>query len=296
MNRLRLINWLVLVSLTVLSCDHTAISPERIGQGFSFYVEVNADATREQTSVSLCLTEGTADTDYSVLMLIDGKEISTGKERINFRNSPIVTFTLDAVTPGKHTLKVILSNADKSVTVEQQFTEPLRHTAFDVYITTEGKKTYISFGENPYEVAVSLVDTLSVTGVCTYTVCTYEGYTRKESKTLTKTERGRMTRFIPEEGEKYELCDSENLEDLLGCMGVMNWGWGTQWDSSGEGSVIYYEEAKGMSYYQVTSRSISIKAEIEAFSGMTINVHNSYPSLWWNGTFLSRSTYSYKLQ
>jgi len=273
--------------------DPADITPETAG--FSFISEVQTEDC-SVTRIRIGLSNGPAGNSYLVSVILDGKRVVVPERAVSFGEDSFLTLDLPGIMPGAHTIRITLSLNGKSLSAEHSFTEPLRHPDFDVYITTEGKKTYISFGDNPYDVAVSLVDTLSVTGVCTYTVCTYEGYTRKESKTLTKTERGRMTRFIPEEGEKYELCDSENLEDLLGCMGIMNWGWGTQWDSSGEGSVTYYEEAKGMSYYQVTSRSISIKADIEAFSGMTINVHNSYPSLWWNGTLLSRSTYSYKLQ
>lgn len=290
----------ILILLTFLiSCGkHEPIHIEDRTEtaSFSFHAEVETNLSMEHSSISVCLTSGQTVKPYKVEITIDGELYDRLSRNVYFASTPIYKENLPEVFPGRHVAIITLSIDECRVADTLSFTEPVRHKELNMEIRNdESGYTYFILESNPYNLSVSVTDSLIVEGSCTYTYCTSPSFTRTETKHKTLTDVRNLYNITPKEGEKVKLIDWGAKEEEMESFGEMNYGWKEVWKTDSEGYWDYYEVALDLSHYRVISSKQYITASFEPLSGITVNVRTDVPGCFFNGVDLSKGTYSYPL-
>ena len=264
---------------------------------FSLHGEM--DTSGSSTVLMLTLKEGDANTDYNATITLDGKTIAS--EKVNFIKSPIYRYTLPTARPGKHDVSAQLTDGYTVESTNVNYSEPVRHPYLDIklkYNSSSGKH-YAEIGDNPYDISLKFVTSLSLKGQTTIAIydSSYWGETRYETKTKTMSDTNTASGIYG--GNSVTLIDRDALVTKLTGSYEMSAVIEYRYDpgSGGEDSGREWYEVTGTErkYYVLKEETLKIDISGEKVSGVTLRVNNSIGAMTLNGKSSTSGTTSIAL-
>ena len=259
-----------------------------------FAIHAEMDTSGSGSVLMLTLTEGDTATEYNATIQMDGKTVASPK--VNFSKNPIYRYTLPTVRPGKHEVAVQLTD---TYTVENEsvsYNEPVRHPYLDItlkYNENSGKH-YAEIGENPYDILLKFVTSLTLKGQTTIAIydSSYWGETRYETKTKTMSDSntasgiygGNSVTLIDRDALVTKLTGSYEMSDVIEYF--YDPGSGGE-DSGREWYQVTGTERK---YYVLKEEKLKIDISGEKVSGVTLRVKNNIGAMTLNGKSNSSGT------
>ena len=252
-----------------------------------FAIHAEIDTSGNGSTLMLTLKEGDTRTDYNATIQIDGKTVASPK--VNFSSSPIYKYTLPTVRPGKHAVTVLLTDTYTSQTESVSYNEPVRHPYLDIalkYNENSGKH-YAEIGDNPYEISLKFVTSLTVKGQTT--VCKYDssvwGEKRYETKTKTMSDSntgsgiygGNSVTLIDRDALVTKLTGSYEMSD------VVEYFYDPGYGGEDSGREWYEKTGTERKYYVLKEENLSIDISGEKVSGVTLRITNSIGKMTLNG-------------
>ena len=259
-----------------------------------FAIHAEMDTSGSGSVLMLTLTEGDTATEYNATIQMDGKTVASPK--VNFSKNPIYRYTLPTVRPGKHEVAVQLTD---TYTVEKEsvsYNEPVRHPYLDItlkYNENSGKH-YAEIGENPYDISLKFVTSLTLKGQTTIAIydSSYWGETRYETKTKTMSDSntasgiygGNSVTLIDRDALVTKLTGSYEMSDVVEYFYDPG--------SGGEDSGREWYEVTGTErkYYVLKEETLKIDISGEKVSGVTLRVKNQIGKMTLNGKSNSSGT------
>ena len=259
-----------------------------------FAIHAEMDTSGSGSVLMLTLTEGDTATEYNATIQMDGKTVASPK--VNFSKNPIYRYTLPTVRPGKHEVAVQLTD---TYTVEKEsvsYNEPVRHPYLDItlkYNENSGKH-YAEIGENPYDISLKFVTSLTLKGQTTIAIydSSYWGETRYETKTKTMSDSntasgiygGNSVTLIDRDALVTKLTGSYEMSDVVEYFYDPG--------SGGEDSGREWYEVTGTErkYYVLKEETLKIDISGEKVSGVTFRVKNQIGKMTLNGKSNSSGT------
>ena len=259
-----------------------------------FAIHAEMDTSGSGSVLMLTLTEGDTATEYNATIQMDGKTVASPK--VNFSKNPIYRYTLPTVRPGKHEVAVQLTD---TYTVENEsvsYNEPVRHPYLDItlkYNENSGKH-YAEIGENPYDISLKFVTSLTLKGQTTIAIydSSYWGETRYETKTKTMSDSntasgiygGNSVTLIDRDALVTKLTGSYEMSDVIEYF--YDPGSGGE-DSGREWYQVTGTERK---YYVLKEETLKVDISGENVSGVTLRVKNNIGAMTLNGKSNSSGT------
>ena len=259
-----------------------------------FAIHAEMDTSGSGSVLMLTITEGDTATEYNATIQMDGKTVASPK--VNFSKNPIYRYTLPTVRPGKHEVAVQLTD---TYTVEKgsvSYSEPVRHPYLDItlkYNENSGKH-YAEIGENPYDISLKFVTSLTLKGQTTIAIydSSYWGETRYETKTKTMSDSntasgiygGNSVTLIDRDALVTKLTGSYEMSDVIEYF--YDPGSGGE-DSGREWYQVTGTERK---YYVLKEETLKIDISGEKVSGVTLRVKNQIGKMTLNGKSNSSGT------
>ena len=259
-----------------------------------FAIHAEMDTSGSGSVLMLTLTEGDTATEYNATIQMDGKTVASPK--VNFFKNPIYRYTLPTTRPGKHDVSVQLTD---TYTVEKEsvsYNEPVRHPYLDItlkYNENSGKH-YAEIGENPYDISLKFVTSLTLKGQTTIAIydSSYWGETRYETKTKTMSDSntasgiygGNSVTLIDRDALVTKLTGSYEMSDVIEYF--YDPGSGGE-DSGREWYQVTGTERK---YYVLKEETLKIDISGEKVSGVTLRVKNQIGKMTLNGKSNSSGT------
>ena len=252
-----------------------------------FAIHAEIDTSGNGSTLMLTLKEGDTRTDYNATIQIDGKTVASPK--VNFSSSPIYKYTLPTVRPGKHAVTVLLTDTYTSQTESASYNEPVRHPYLDIalkYNENSGKH-YAEIGDNPYEISLKFVTSLTVKGQTT--VCKYDssvwGEKRYETKTKTMSDSntgsgiygGNSVTLIDRDVLVTKLTGSYEMSD------VVEYFYDPGYGGEDSGREWYEKTGTERKYYVLKEETLDIDISGEKVSGVTLRVTNNIGKMTLNG-------------
>ena len=264
---------------------------------FSLHSEM--DTSGSSTVLMLTLKEGDANTDYNATITLDGKTIATPK--VNFSKNPIYRYTMPTARPGKHDVSAQLTDGYTVEKISQSYSEPVRHPYLDItlkYNENSGKH-YAEIGDNPYDISLKFVTSLSLKGQTTIAI--YDpniwGETRYETKTKTMSDSNTASGIY--DGNSVTLIDRDALVTKLTGSYEMSAVIEYRYDPGygGEDSGREWYEVTGFErkYYVLKEETLKIDITGEKVSGVTLRVKNNIGAMTLNGKSSTSGTTSIAL-
>ena len=264
---------------------------------FSLHSEM--DTSGSSTVLMLTLKEGDANTDYNATITLDGKTIATPK--VNFSKNPIYRYTMPTARPGKHDVSAQLTDGYTVESTNANYSEPVRHPYLDItlkYNENSGKH-YAEIGDNPYDISLKFVTSLSLKGQATIAIYdpSYWGETRYETKTKTMSDSntasgiygGNSVTLIDRDALVTKLTGSYEMSDVVEYF--YDPGSGGE-DSGREWYAVTGTERK---YYVLKEETLKIDITGEKVSGVTLRVKNNIGAMTLNGKSSTSGTTSIAL-
>ena len=264
-----------------------------------FTIHAEMDTSGSGSVMMLTLKEGDTATDYNATIQIDGKTVASPK--VNFSKNPIYRYTLPTVRPGKHEVAVQLTD---TYTVEKEsvsYNEPVRHPYLDItlkYNENSGKH-YAEIGENPYDISLKFVTSLTLKGQTTIAIydSSYWGETRYETKTKTMSDSntasgiygGNSVTLIDRDALVTKLTGSYEMSD------VIEYFYDPGYGGEDSGREWYEKTGTERKYYNLKEETLKIDITGEKVSGVTLRVNNQIGSMTLNGKSNSSGTTSISL-
>ena len=264
-----------------------------------FTIHAEMDTSGSGSVLMLTLTEGDTATEYNATIQIDGKTVASPK--VNFSKNPIYRYTLPTVRPGKHEVAVQLTD---TYTVEKEsvsYNEPVRHPYLDItlkYNENSGKH-YAEIGENPYDISLKFVTSLTLKGQTTIAIydSSYWGETRYETKTKTMSDSntasgiygGNYVTLIDRDALVTKLTGSYEMSD------VVEYFYDPGYGGEDSGREWYEKTGTERKYYNLKEETLKIDITGEKVSGVTLRVKNQIGSMTLNGKSNSSGTTSISL-
>lgn len=264
---------------------------------FKIHAEVNTGSTTS-SALLVSLVQGRSTERYSVKVCIEDKVVAQ-QENINFEKTPIVSLALPLLRPGEHKTEVTVSDGRATKEMEVKFTEPLRQPNLDMSIerSTSTGRTRFKITSNPYNLSVSVYDSLVVKGRCDYHVCSYiEDHTENKTAYKEMCDIAEIDRFVPVVGTWYNLTDTQTKEDIITSQFMENSKWSGSWSNTGDGGFEYIKVSDGYSYFKIESSTHHLQVDFEKLDGITVNVTNSERDVILNKVPINKGKYSYKLK
>lgn len=264
---------------------------------FKIHAEVNTGSTTS-SALLVSLVQGRSTERYSVKVRIEDKVVAQ-QENINFEKTPIVSLALPLLRPGEHKTEVTVSDGRATKEMEVKFTEPLRQPNLDMSIerSTSTGRTRFKITSNPYNLSVSVYDSLVVKGRCDYHVCSYiEDHTENKTAYKEMCDIAEIDRFVPVVGTWYNLTDTQTKEDIITSQFMENSKWSGSWSNKGDGGFEYIKVSDGYSYFKIESSTHHLQVDFEKLDGITVNVTNSERDVILNKVPINKGKYSYKLK
>ena len=264
---------------------------------FSLHSEM--DTSGSSTVLMLTLKEGDANTDYNATITLDGKTIATPK--VNFSKNPIYRYTMPTARPGKHDVSAQLTDGYTVESTNANYSEPVRHPYLDItlkYNENSGKH-YAEIGDNPYDISLKFVTSLSLKGQTTIAIYdpSYWGETRYETKTKTMSDSNTASGIYG--GNSVTLIDRDALVTKLTGSYEMSAVIEYRYDpgSGGEDSGREWYEVTGTErkYYILKEETLKIDITGEKVSGVTLRVKNNIGAMTLNGKSSTSGTTSIAL-
>ena len=259
-----------------------------------FSIHAEMDTSGSSSVMMLTLKEGDTATEYNTSIILDGKTIASPK--VNFSRSPIYRYTLPTTRPGKHDISVQLTDGYTVEKTSVSFSEPIRHPYIDItlkYNENSGKH-YAEIGENPYDISLKFVTSLTLKGQTTIAIydSSYWGETRYETKTKTMSDSntasgiygGNSVTLIDRDALVTKLTGSYEMSDVIEYF--YDPGSGGE-DSGREWYQVTGTERK---YYVLKEEKLKIDISGEKVSGVTLRVKNNIGAMTLNGKSNSSGT------
>ena len=264
-----------------------------------FTIHAEMDTSGSSSVMMLTLKEGDTATDYNATIQIDGKTIASPK--VNFSRNPIYRYTLPTVRPGKHDVSVQLTDTYTIQKESVSYNEPVRHPYLDItlkYNENSGKHI-AEIGENPYDISLKFVTSLTVKGQTTIAIydSRYWGETRYETKTKTMSDSntasgiygGNSVTLIDRDALVTKLTSSYEMSD------VVEYFYDPGYGGEDSGREWYEKTGTERKYYNLKEETLKIDITGEKVSGITLRVKNQIGSMTLNGKSNSSGTTSISL-
>ena len=255
-------------------------------EALPFSIHAEMDTSGSSSVMMLTLKEGDTSTEYNASISIDGKTIASPK--VNFSKNPIFKYTLSTTKPGKHDVSVQLTDGYTVEKTNVSFSEPVRHPYLDItlkYNENSGKH-YAEIGDNPYDISLEFVTSLTLTGQTT--VCIYDwsvwGAKRYENKTKTMSDShtasgiygGDSVTLIDRDALVTKLTGSYELSDIVERFYDPG--------SSDDAGYEWYEKTgTERAYYILKEETLKVTISGEKVMGVTLRVKNEIGAMTLNG-------------
>ena len=259
---------------------------------FSLHSEM--DTSGSSTVLMLTLKEGDANTDYNATITLDGKTIATPK--VNFSKNPIYRYTMPTARPGKHDVSAQLTDGYTVEKISQSYSEPVRHPYLDItlkYNENSGKH-YAEIGDNPYDISLKFVTSLSLKGQTTIAIHDPNvwGETRYETKTKTMSDSNTTSGIYG--GNSVTLIDRDALVTKLTgsyeMSAVIEYRYDPGYGGEDSGREWYEVTGSERKYYVLKEESLKIDISGEKVPGVTLRIKNNIGAMTLNGKSNSSGT------
>ena len=255
-------------------------------EALPFSIHAEMDTSGSSSVMMLTLKEGDTSTEYNASISIDGKTIASPK--VNFSKNPIFKYTLSTTKPGKHDVSVHLTDGYTVEKTNVSFSEPVRYPYLDItlkYNENSGKH-YAEIGDNPYDISLEFVTSLTLTGQTT--VCIYDwsvwGAKRYENKTKAMSDShtasgiygGDSVTLIDRDALVTKLTGSYELSDIVERFYYPG--------SSDDAGYEWYEKTgTERAYYILKEETLKVTIYGEKVMGVTLRVKNEIGAMTLNG-------------
>ena len=259
-----------------------------------FSLHSETDTSGSSTVLMLTLKEGDANTDYNATITLDGKTIATPK--VNFSKNPIYRYTMPTARPGKHDVSAQLTDGYTVEKISQSYSEPVRHPYLDItlkYNENSGKH-YAEIGDNPYDISLKFVTSLSLKGQTTIAIHDPNvwGETRYETKTKTMSDSNTASGIYG--GNSVTLIDRDALVTKLTgsyeMSAVIEYRYDPGYGGEDSGREWYEVTGSERKYYVLKEESLKIDVSGEKVPGVTLRIKNNIGAMTLNGKSNSSGT------
>ena len=252
-----------------------------------FAIHSEMETSGSNSVLLLTLKEGDSNTDYNTTITLDGKTIASPK--VNFSKNPIYKYTLPTTRPGKHDVGAQVTDGYTVESTSVNYSEPVRHPYLDIklkYNENSGKH-YAEIGENPYDISLKFITSLSLKGQTTIAI--YDpnvwGETRYETKTKTMSDSntasgiygGNSVTLIDRDALVTKLTGSYEMSDIVKY--CYDPGYGGE-DSGREWYEVTGTERK---YYVLKEETLKVDVSGEKVTGVTLRITNNIGQMTING-------------
>ena len=252
-----------------------------------FAIHSEMETSGSNSVLLLTLKEGDSNTDYNTTITLDGKTIASPK--VNFSKNPIYKYTLPTTRPGKHDVGAQVTDGYTVESTSVNYSEPVRHPYLDIklkYNENSGKH-YAEIGENPYDISLKFITSLSLKGQTTIAI--YDpnvwGETRYETKTKTMSDSntasgiygGNSVTLIDRDALVTKLTGSYEMSDIVKY--CYDPGYGGE-DSGREWYEVTGTERK---YYILKEETLKVDVTGEKVTGVTLRITNNIGQMTING-------------
>ena len=264
-----------------------------------FSIHSEMDTSGSGSVMMVTLKEGDSTTEYNASITLDGKIIASPK--VNFSRNPIYRYTLPTTRPGKHEVCVQLTDGYTVEKSSVNYSEPVRHPYLDIILkyNENSGKHIAEIGENPYDISLKFVTSLTVKGQTTVAIydSRYWGETRYETKTKSMSDSntasgiygGNSVSLIDRDALVIKLTGSYEMSDIVEYFYDPG--------SGGEDSGREWYDKTGTerAYYSLKEETLNIDITGEMVSGVTLRVTNKIGKMTLNGKSNSSGTTSISL-
>ena len=259
-----------------------------------FSIHAEMDTSGSSSVMMLTLKEGDTATEYNTSLILDGKTIASPK--VNFSRSPIYRYTLPTTRPGKHDISVQLTDGYTVEKISQSYSEPVRHPYLDItlkYNENSGKH-YAEIGDNPYDISLKFVTSLSLKGQTTIAIHDPNvwGETRYETKTKTMSDSNTASGIYG--GNSVTLIDRDALVTKLTgsyeMSAVIEYRYDPGYGGEDSGREWYEVTGSERKYYVLKEESLKIDVSGEKVPGVTLRIKNNIGAMTLNGKSNSSGT------
>ena len=259
-----------------------------------FSIHAEMDTSGSSSVMMLTLKEGDTATEYNTSIILDGKTIAFPK--VNFSRSPIYRYTLPTTRPGKHDISVQLTDGYTVEKISQSYSEPVRHPYLDItlkYNENSGKH-YAEIGDNPYDISLKFVTSLSLKGQTTIAIHDPNvwGETRYETKTKTMSDSNTASGIYG--GNSVTLIDRDALVTKLTgsyeMSAVIEYRYDPGYGGEDSGREWYEVTGSERKYYVLKEESLKIDISGEKVPGVTLRIKNNIGAMTLNGKSNSSGT------
>ena len=252
-----------------------------------FAIHSEMETSGSNSILLLTLKEGDSNTDYNTTITLDGKTIASPK--VNFSKNPIYKYTLPTTRPGKHDVGAQVTDGYTVESTSVNYSEPVRHPYLDIklkYNESSGKH-YAEIGENPYDISLKFVTSLTLKGQTTICIHdpSYWGEARYETKTKTMSDSntasgiygGNSVTLIDRDALATKLTSSYEMSAIIKYM--YDPGYGGE-DSGREWYEVTGSERK---YYVIKEETLKVEVTGEKVTGVTLRITNNIGQMTING-------------
>ena len=261
---------------------------EAYADRFICRAEVNTEVGNSSVFL-LNLLRGHTDKIYTMTYDIDGDEDlflkdSDGKiikkvSQIQFSANGLCTFTLPALRPEEHIVKMVIADDNYEFSLTVKFTEPLRYPDLNVIFDANDDYLLYRVEKNPYEADLDIDIRVKMRGVCTFT--NDMGYW--DSKTM-ELEDFFVVRTIPDDNWEW-LFDIGRMAEKIRASRELSYR--EEWYDGFEG---YSEVVPDRDvFYEVSSLQIFINSVTSSLDYLNITYEELYrqnPENYWFGSIL----------
>ena len=260
-----------------------------------FSIHSEMDTSGSGSVMMVTLKEGDSTTEYNASITLDGKIIASPK--VNFSRNPIYRYTLPTTRPGKHEVCVQLTDGYTVEKSSVNYSEPVRHPYLDIILkyNENSGKHIAEIGENPYDISLKFVTSLTVKGQTTVAIydSRYWGETKTKSMSDSNTASGiyggNSVSLIDRDALVIKLTGSYEMSDIVEYFYDPG--------SGGEDSGREWYDKTGTerAYYSLKEETLNIDITGEMVSGVTLRVTNKIGKMTLNGKSNSSGTTSISL-
>ena len=270
--------YLLLVPLLAVSCERKPLDPDILGKpAFHVTAEVSSDARDRASSIIFLLKEGNATSTYTAAVMIDGKDIFPGPQRLDFSGESVARIYLPAILPGHREAVATVSDGLSEETIALSFEEPVRFPTVDMSLDYDAEEgTYsLSVTGNQYGLHIHAESLLRITGKATYFAGSSSDWTYEDPGTFRRTDTKTVSAeaAVDCDGEGlFRLADRDAKAGELTSSYMLSAIW-----RGGGGSEDFYWYVTGYEpvYYRITGEEFSVRFDIETVPGVTPVLRNN---------------------
>ena len=259
-----------------------------------FAIHSEMETSGSNSILLLTLKEGDSNTDYNTTITLDGKTIASPK--VNFSKNPIYKYTLPTTRPGKHDVGAQVTDGYTVESTSVNYSEPVRHPYLDIklkYNENSGKH-YAEIGENPYDISLKFVTSLTLKGQTTICIHdpSYWGEARYETKTKTMSDSNTASGIYG--GNSVTLIDRDALVTKLTgsyeMSAVIEYRYDPGYGGEDSGREWYEVTGSTRAYYALKEETLKVDVSGEKVTGVTLRITNNIGQMTINGKSSSSGT------